>query len=145
MEPAKKVQVVVLRGAHAQLEFLRLRTHAGRGSFWQNVTGSVEKDETFRKAAARELEEETGLDHRRAHFFSALDFVFTFKSRDQNAQEHCFVAWYNFADLEIIIDPSEHDQFEWRPVNSAMLEDFRYDSNFKALQKATQACAHLFT
>jgi lipoyl(octanoyl) transferase len=53
-----EVVVVVRRGE----EFLVLERSPARGGYWNLVAGGVETDETPAQAAARELEEETGLD-----------------------------------------------------------------------------------
>lgn len=57
-----KLPVSVLVVVHtAELEVLLLE-RAGRPGFWQSVTGSLDRlDEPLERAAARELEEETGI------------------------------------------------------------------------------------
>ena len=58
--PLRKVMVVPLRLAR-DWEVLVLRRPPAKGSVWAPVTGSVEGGEADEAAAARELEEETGL------------------------------------------------------------------------------------
>src|SRR5690606_33811393 len=59
----KKAQVVVaaVDKASQTQEFLLLQTNERRGSFWQNITGKVEENETYEEGALREAMEETGL------------------------------------------------------------------------------------
>ena len=44
-------------------QFLLFKVNESRGGFWQNITGSVEKGESFKEAAIREIHEETGLEY----------------------------------------------------------------------------------
>jgi hypothetical protein len=53
MSNKEKVQVVVLAQLGQTLEALLLKTNEQRGLFWQNITGSVERGESFSKAAER--------------------------------------------------------------------------------------------
>ena len=57
-----KVQVVVFFSDDENFHLLLLQTNERRGSFWQNVTGGVEKeDRDFFAAAKREVQEELGV------------------------------------------------------------------------------------
>ncbi len=58
--PRRKVMVVPVRMAR-DWEVLVLRRPPAQGGIWAPVTGSAEEGESFEAAAARELEEETGL------------------------------------------------------------------------------------
>ncbi len=63
ISPQKKVQVHIYRwdmGAKAPI-FLLLRRGPQKDLIWQPVTGKVEPSESFDHAAAREVEEETGI------------------------------------------------------------------------------------
>jgi 8-oxo-dGTP pyrophosphatase MutT (NUDIX family) len=57
---ARKVMVVPVRMGR-DWEVLVLRRPPAKGSVWAPVTGNVDEGETFEHAAARELQEETGL------------------------------------------------------------------------------------
>ena len=58
----RKVQAVIFyHDANNKKQFLLLQMNERRKFLWQNVTGSVEKDEKYRKAAIREAMEETGI------------------------------------------------------------------------------------
>ena len=54
----KKIQVVFL--LPMERRYLLFQVNEKRGGFWQNITGSVEKNESFYEAALREINEETG-------------------------------------------------------------------------------------
>ena len=58
--PKRKVMVVPLRMGN-EWEVLVLRRGPSKGDVWAPVTGNVDGDEPDDAAAARELEEETGL------------------------------------------------------------------------------------
>lgn len=131
----KKVQVVVLT-KKSPTEVLILQTNARRGSFWQNVTGSVEKNEDYLTAAKRELEEETRIGNKQLLSFQALDFDFRFTDQfKRKVKEECFLAIIE-APCDIVIDPSEHQAYQWKKVEDLSVHDFKYPSNFEALTKA---------
>lgn len=113
---------------------LLLQTKGERGSFWQNVTGSVEEKESFLEAAQRELFEET-----------------SFKSPiyDLEIEDH-FIDRKNLATVERIfyskidskMDPllsNEHQSFVWRNASQISPQDYKYLSNFKAFSLALKA------
>ena len=49
----KKVQILVIATHQNKKYLLRLQTNKRRGEFWQNITGSVENDESFSEAACQ--------------------------------------------------------------------------------------------
>lgn len=131
----KKVQVIVFRKAFSGIELLLLQTNERRGYFWQNITGSVDQGETYEKAALREFAEETGVESRPEKLIK-LDLVFNFKDRwGKQAVEKCFVFILN-GRFDIIIDPDEHSDFRWIPLDQVQSEDYQYPSNYEAFQLA---------
>ncbi len=59
--PVRTVSIAVVRGRGPQARVLLVRRIPERGGFWQTITGRVEPGESPEQAAARELEEETGM------------------------------------------------------------------------------------
>ena len=57
-----KTPVSALVLIHTQDLQVLIMERADKAGFWQSVTGSVERDETPKQAAIREVWEETGLD-----------------------------------------------------------------------------------
>jgi 8-oxo-dGTP pyrophosphatase MutT (NUDIX family) len=127
----RKVQVIVM----AESEILLLKLSEDRGGFWQNVTGGVENDESFLRAAERELFEETGIEKTP----SETPFEFTFLSRwNQNVIEKIFVC-----ELEKKCTPNlseEHQAYKWIPLKNVKVEDYHYATNFLAVEWLQKTC-----
>ncbi len=121
----KKVQVVVFDLSGKFPKVLLLKTNKARGSFWQNVTGSLNPKETPLKGAKRELFEETGIKPDKL-----LDLNYSFKYKD--FLEHVFVAILLKTPPKIKLDPKEHDDFKWERLSKITSEDFKYLSNFES-------------
>jgi len=133
----RKVQsILVFCDANKQNQFLLLRTNNRRGDFWQNVTGGVDEGESFEDAALREVVEETGLDKENIAEFSSLEYQFNFHDQWGNDvhEEVFFVRCKGFFD--VIIDPSEHQEFKWIKESELNRNNVKFESNWKALQKA---------
>jgi dATP pyrophosphohydrolase len=106
------VDVYVLRGAEAALQCLVLRRAAGGrcpGS-WETVHGHIEAGEHPAGAAARELEEETGLTPLRLYNLSRVE-TFYQHHLDEVALVPVFAAFVD-RDASVRLGP-EHDRFEW--------------------------------
>lgn len=106
------VDVYVLRGSGAGLECLVLRRAAGGrcpGS-WEAVHGHIEAGERPAEAAARELEEETGVAAVRLYNVSRVESFYQHRI-DEVALVPVFAALVS-PEAEIRLG-SEHDQFEW--------------------------------
>ncbi|OFZ16531.1 MAG: hypothetical protein A2X86_12095 [Bdellovibrionales bacterium GWA2_49_15] len=113
---------------------LLLQVNHKRGAFWQNVTGSVEDDESFELGARRELLEETQLE---AEYFFELDFECHFQNRrGQTVHEKSFLAAFRFPPNVIISD--EHQNFNWKKIERVQKRDFGHASNYEAFVKATK-------
>lgn len=106
------VDVYVLRGAAPELKCLVLRRAAGGrcpGS-WETVHGHIEADERPAEAAARELEEETGLTAVRLYNVSRVESFYQHRI-DEVALVPVFAAFVS-PEAEVRLGP-EHDHFEW--------------------------------
>ncbi len=106
------VDVYVLRGEEAALQCLVLRRASGGrcpGS-WETVHGHIEADERPAEAAARELEEETGLIPVRLYNVSRVESFYQHRI-DEVALVPVFAAFVTHQ-TAVRIGP-EHDRFEW--------------------------------
>lgn len=114
------VDVYVLRGASASLECLVLRRAAGgrcAGS-WESVHGHIEAGEVPAGAAARELQEETGLTPLRLYNVSRVELFYQHRM-DEVALVPVF-AVFVAPDASVRLGP-EHDRFEWLVPSAAAL------------------------
>ena len=85
--PRRKVMVVPLKMG-TDWEVLVLRRPPSKGGIWAPVTGNVDGEESDEAAAARELQEETGLAHAAA--LRATGFVNRF-STGEGREARAFV------------------------------------------------------
>lgn len=139
----KKVQVVVFSIGHdfdlnlAQvllLEFNSKNTHGPRG--FQNITGSVEENESFIQAAKRELLEETGIDSEVQDCL--FDFTFTDRwNPETKCIEKLFLCLIN-PDRKQIQISHEHQSYKWVDIKSVQEMDYTFPSNFIAFHKALE-------
>ena len=109
---ASLVDVYLLRPGSAGPEVLLLRRAAGGrcpGS-WEAIHGHVETGEVPAAAAAREIEEETGLFTDRLYNLSRVE-MFYLHGQDEVALVPVFVGWVG-PDAELRLS-GEHDAFEW--------------------------------
>lgn len=132
----RKVQVVICVKELGIPQFLLLQMNAKRNSYWQNVTGSVEDDESFQEAAMRESQEETGIEDKNILTFSELEISFNFIDQWKNDVLEkvylleCKNKW------DVSIDPNEHQQFKWITLNELNSNIVHYSSNFEAIKCA---------
>ncbi len=109
---------------------------AGRGSFWQGVTGALDEGETLLQAAIREVFEETQLSPIE---ICPVDFTYSFPvseewresyvSNTNEIVEHVFVA--EVCDNEPTLS-QEHDAWKWRPPDEAA-DMLKWQNNVDAL------------
>lgn len=111
--------------------------------FWQSVTGSLKEDETHRDAAARELFEETGLQHEGTLTDSGVSRTFVIDSRwrDRFAPgvvENVEYEWrYRLpGKLDIVLNADEHSEYCWTSVDDAVEKVWSW-TNRDALQLLT--------
>ncbi|HEY3011530.1 MAG TPA: NUDIX domain-containing protein [Gemmatimonadales bacterium] len=114
------VDVYVLRRTGSSLECLALRRAPGGrcpGS-WESVHGHIEPAEQPAGAAARELEEETGLTPLRLYNLSRVELFYQHRA-DEVALVPVFAAFVA-PDAAVRLGP-EHDRFEWLAPEGARL------------------------
>ena len=126
------VDVYVLRLTGAALQCLVLRRAPGRrcpGS-WETVHGHIEPTELPAGAAARELEEETGLTPVRLYNLSRVELFYQHRT-DEVALVPVFAAFVAH-DAPVRLGP-EHDGFDWLAPEAAGLR-FAWPRERRALE-----------
>lgn len=83
---------------------------------WQMISGGIEKGETAKEAALREIHEETGLTPHAIYLADAVE-TFYMESNDKIAFVPVFVAFVE--DLSVRLSPKEHDTYEWLSFENA--------------------------
>lgn len=125
----QKIQIVTIAEGHLLL--LQFAKFHGEG--FQNITGSVEDDESFTEAARRELLEEISLSHQ----VIDLHHEFNFQDRwNSNVQEKVFLTIFD--KIPKVIISEEHQSFKWIPVETVTADNFVFETNFTAFQKAME-------
>ena len=125
----QKIQIVTI--AENQLLLLQFAKFYNEG--FQNITGSVEDDETFKEAAHRELVEEIGI------VSPLIDLHQEFHFHDKwgaDVEEKVFLC--SPSKLPAIRLSAEHQRFKWIPVSEVTKENFVFPSNFEAFEKALE-------
>ncbi len=134
----RKVQIVILHtNASNETEALIFKTNKERGSFWQNVTGSVDNEESFEQAAMRELTEETGINLEKSQeYIKSLESEFFFTDRkDRRVQE--LVYFYHGPKWDIQMC-EEHVDYTWLNASEIARDKYKYESNYQALKKSLE-------
>jgi 8-oxo-dGTP pyrophosphatase MutT (NUDIX family) len=129
----RKVQVWIFsKDEKGRRSCLLLKTNEKRGSFWQPVTGSVEKGEEYLEAARREALEETGFKFKGAPLDANHEFEFT-TMRGEAARERVFALSIEGQPAPKL-DPHEHQDYKWVAVEEAA-RLVRFPSNAEGLKK----------
>ncbi len=138
----EKIQGVIIlhREDEKKNYLLRLKTNEARGLFWQNMTGSVEKGENYQDALLRELQEETKLELKlsEADSFHPLEKKNCYEDKfGRFVEEAVFLVLFSRNEFPpLSIDPIEHIDYEWKPLDEVTSEDFYHASNYDAFMAA---------
>lgn len=130
---------MIFAGSDRKRRYLLLKRIASYGGFWQSVTGSLEEDETHKRAAVREIQEETSISATEDDLIE-LGIVNTFEIAPQwrsryeagvtHNEEVCFAL--RIKERDIRLDPIEHESWCWVSYEQAM-ELLYWESNKRAL------------
>ncbi len=132
----KKVQVVIIAKDDRSRKLLLLKTNEQRGSFWQNVTGSVEEGEDFLDAASRELHEETSFLLNTGELID-LNLAYHFKDRwEREIEERAYLALITDNALSVALDSNEHSEFKWCTVGEISKDYYKFESNYECFLEA---------
>jgi len=140
----KKAQVVVavIDQSSQSFEFLLLQTNERRGSFWQNVTGKLEENETFEEGGLREAIEETQLKIESIVDILSLGLKYEFvDQRERKVNEECFLIILD-SKWNVVIDPSEHQNHKWVSIHDIKPGIVKFESNYECLVKAQNILKH---
>ena len=122
-----KVQIAVILINTYEPQILCLKTNIQSGSFWQNITGSVEKEESFLTAAKREVFEETNIATGK---YVELPLQFTFVDRHKkNVLEKTYLLILK-EKLNIVIS-QEHTEYIWLKKSNLTKDVYKYSTNYK--------------
>ena len=132
-----KLPVSVLVVVHtADLEVLLLE-RAARAGFWQSVTGSLDRlDEPLEAAAAREVEEETGIGagHGRLlrwNVTNTFEIYARWRHRFAPGVTHNTEHVFGFTlpgRIPVTLSPREHVAFQWLPWPEAAEKCFSWSN-----------------
>jgi len=140
----KKAQVVIAvidQPSHS-FHFLLLQTNERRGSFWQNVTGKLEDNETFEEGGLREAIEETQLKIESIVDILSLGLKYEFiDQRERKVNEECFLIILD-AKWNVVIDPSEHQSYKWVSIDEIKPGIVKFESNLECLVKSQNLLKH---
>lgn len=117
---------MIFADTHAERRYLLLKRIDSQGGFWQSVTGSLKKDETHKRAAVREVFEETGLLSTEAELID-LGVINIFEIAPQwreryapgvtHNEELCFAL--RVREYDVRLDVFEHQASAWEPFGKA--------------------------
>lgn len=126
----KKVQVVVVAEDSVLLFEFNNKLHNNYVGF-QNITGGVERTETFHEAAVRELQEEAGIISE----VIEVKLEFTFHDRwNKDCLEKVFLCLMDTKPEITLSD--EHLFSKWIPLDNVVSTDYTFPTNFEAFLAA---------
>lgn len=140
----KKAQVVLaaIDQGSQSFNFLLLQTNEKRGSFWQNVTGKLEDNETFEEGGLREAIEETKLNIESIVDIINLGLKYEFiDQRKRKVIEESFLIILD-QKWDVVIDPSEHQNYKWVSINDIKPDSVKHESNLECLKKSQNLLRH---
>lgn len=132
----RKVQVIICIKEFDAPYFLTLQMNVVRNSFWQNITGGVEQDETLKEAAVREAIEETALEVNNIEKITVMNMNFSFIDQWNNEVEEYVFFFKCKKKWPVKLDPKEHQSFRWISKDQITRDCVHFESNYIALQEA---------
>lgn len=124
----KKVQVVII--AENELLLFEFNNQIPNNYVgFQNITGSVEGEETFEEAAIRELGEEAGIDSKVIDIHKEFKFFDRWKKDCVEKVYLCHLP----KKPEITLN-EEHLFYKWVPMNKVVVSDYTFPTNFEAFE-----------
>ena len=126
------MQVNVYKKVNNDLVYLAMKRTEEEGGFWQPITGTVDEGETLLDTMTRELNEEAGITSLLAVSPELHSYSWTWK-QEGTGTDHVF-ACEVLNDTEIVLNPSEHNEFRWVSKDE-MMELLRWDGNKVSLDK----------
>lgn len=142
-----KIPVSVLVIIHTLDRQVLLLERADHEGYWQSVTGSQNKGETLMQTAAREVEEETGLDvrcyqltdwHIRNDYEIYEEWRWRYPPHVTHNTEHVFGLLLP-EPVPVRVAPREHLRFDWLPWQLAAEKVFS-PSNAEAILRLGALC-----
>lgn len=147
----KKIQIAVIEIGNSPAQALLLKTAPRPDSFWQNVTGSVDKadgqstasqEEIFLNAAKRELWEETGIEGGEIINLN-YPLIYFSKRWQKEIHEECFLCLLK--NKPQITLSKEHQEHKWRSINDFSPQWFHYPSNAEVMKLAIDRALKLLS
>jgi dATP pyrophosphohydrolase len=132
-----KLPVSVLVVVHTAALDVLLLERAARAGFWQSVTGSLDRlDEPLEGAAAREVQEETGMEiaHGRLlrwNVTNTFEIYTRWRHRFAPGVTHNTEHVFGFtlpSRMPVTLSPGEHTAFQWLPWREAAEKCFSWSN-----------------
>jgi lipoyl(octanoyl) transferase len=122
--PSRSVSALTWRRGPNGPEILMMLRCPAHGLWWQSVTGMMEPGETPEQTAHRELREETALTGTLrplglSHSFWVDPAIVRFPDGEPRFNTEICFSMEVPADAEVHLEPSEHSEFLWCPLDEA--------------------------
>ena len=133
MERNKKILVFVSDGKRILALLHNGKDSKHGGWFWFTITGSIEKEETYEQAVAREIKEETNLDTKEVF---DLNWGSIYRWFNREHEERNFIAFVkNISNLKL--DMKEVVDYRWLNLDE-FINLIRWDDDKELLKKVLQ-------